>query len=209
MLPSVSLARVRSLLSACDNAVRSRPLSFGVAISTCKASGADLFAQRVLEGRPAHEVDQTRVAIFAAFGMGYCGVTQHFVYAVAHPRMAAAIGLPWPWGELVQLMVDQGLQVPFIYYPAFYATNSMIDSVTSGKRLDLNDVLGTWRQHVVNDIGACAAFWVPANGVNFLFVPTHWRVPYIAVTGFGWLCYLSSTRGRALADARTEAQVDC
>jgi hypothetical protein len=84
---------------------------------------------------------------------------------------------------------------PFIYYPSFYLAQEVITAKNHCRKFQAEFAFEKWRTNVVVDIAACSAFWIPANGLNFLFVPIHWRVPYIAVVGLGWLSALSWLRG--------------
>ena len=220
---------MRDILRSIDAAVRAKPLRYGVAIATTKAVGADAFAQRVLEGKTSW--DMQRAFVFANFGFLYCGTLQHFIYAVGYPRLEMLLPMRRPWGALSILLVDQlvqacalcalcrptltctqGLaaepwklcrrQVPFVYYPVFYFSNALVDASQGSRQLSVCNVGSTWRENVLQDMKACALFWIPANGFNFLHVPPHWRVPYIAGVGYFWLAYLSWSRGRQLSEQR-------
>jgi protein Mpv17 len=183
-----------SVLKAIDAACARRPLTFACAISTVKAVLADEFVQRVVEGRSAAEVDRTRTAVFAAFGLAYCGVGQHFIYGRFYPWLVAGIGSNTK-RALATLAFDQSLQVPFIYYPSFYIAQEIITAKNNGRQIQAKHAYDTWQGNIQVDLAACASFWIPANGFNFLVMPIHWRVPYIAVVGLGWLSLLSWLRG--------------
>ena len=60
---------------------------------------------------------------------------------------------------------------------------------------------GTWRgllkykENIVKDWCYCAALWLPLNYINFKYVPTHWRLPFVSGTGLIWVGILSFVRG--------------
>jgi hypothetical protein len=187
---------------AIDSAVRTRPLLFGIVAGTANGTLADTSAQLNLEG--ATSIDRTRLAIFAAFGFAYSGCAQYLVYAMAYPRMAATLThgqLSSNMVKSITLVFDHAVQVPFFYFPIFYSTGALVSALHGERPMRLHHIATTWRENVVHDVTACAAFWVPANVVNFWVVPPPWRVPYMNLLGLVWLQGLSYIRGRQVASS--------
>lgn len=48
-----------------------------------------------------------------------------------------------------------------------------------------------YRGEIWDSLKALWSVWVPAQLVNFAFVPRHLRVPYVAAVSFGWTVILS------------------
>ena len=47
--------------------------------------------------------------------------------------------------------------------------------------------------------------WVPAQLINFAFVPRHLRIPYVAAVSFGWTVILSVMQGKFDAALQSQA----
>ncbi len=48
-----------------------------------------------------------------------------------------------------------------------------------------------YRGEIWDSLKALWSVWVPAQLINFAFVPRHLRVPYVAAVSFGWTVILS------------------
>jgi len=182
--------RLARLLSA---KVALRPIAFASLCTTAKAATCDIISQRYVEDRK--QLDHTRVAAFASFGCLYCGVMQYYIYSVAYPWGAAFLQLGRGPEVLASLTVDLCLHFPMIYYPVFYCVQDVVEAVDKCRSLNLAEVFARWWANLREDIIACCSFWFPMNAINFYFMPTHLRVPFIACAGFGWLIILSTMRG--------------
>ena len=196
---------VTSTLRQLDAQMRARPLSWGVAISTVKAAGADTFAQTMIEQPSDRErrdwrLDRTRLAVFTTFGFFYMGFWNYALYARIYPWLAQMTTLQGSRSAALQLALDQCVHQPLFYFPCFYFTAACVNAVETGQSVIARDIFDVWKNNVLTDALACAGFWVPANGVCFFYVPIHWRVPYIAGVGFAWIVGLSSLRGRQTSD---------
>ena len=55
--------------------------------------------------------------------------------------------------------------------------------------------LATQRENFVGDNSAAAGFWLPIHYLNFKFVPLHYRMAFMSVTGVGWSAIMSVKRG--------------
>ena len=177
------------------------PLSFAVGISTAKAALSDEFAQRVVEGRRGDALDRTRTMVFTAFGCTYCGCAQYAIYSRLYPWLVGSFRSNSVKASLT-LLVDMTIQIPFVYFPSFYAAQEVVEALCHDRDISVSTATQKWRANLLTDMAACSMFWIPANGVNFYFLPAHWRVPYIAVVGFVWLAGLSWYRGDYDSGAR-------
>jgi hypothetical protein len=62
-----------------------------------------------------------------------------------------------------------------------------------------------YRREIKDSCLALWKIWVPAQLINFAFVPRHLRIPYVAAVSFGWTVVLSTMQGR-YAKQEAEAQ---
>ena len=53
-----------------------------------------------------------------------------------------------------------------------------------------------YKREIKDSCKALWKIWVPAQLVNFAFVPRHLRIPYVAAVSFGWTVVLSTMQGR-------------
>ena len=59
---------------------RANPFALSLLTATGKTAAADAMTQRCIEGRPS--VDARRLALFTAFGFGYLGIAQYWLYTI-------------------------------------------------------------------------------------------------------------------------------
>lgn len=67
-----------------------------------------------------------------------------------------------------------------------------------------------YRTELWDSVKALWSIWMPAQLVNFAFVPRHLRVPYVAGVSFIWTVILSVMQGQfdAVKEERVEALED-
>ena len=53
-----------------------------------------------------------------------------------------------------------------------------------------------YKTEIWDSVKALWAVWVPAQLINFSFVPRHLRIPYVAAVSFGWTVILSVMQGK-------------
>eukprot|EP00729_Bicosta_minor_P003059 gene3059-27777_t len=84
---AVSEARiVKGYKSVCVE----HPWSSSFLVCLLKGSLSDLFAQSVVENKPASGIDLRRTIVFASFGGLYCGMFQHLIYNRVYPVLFGA-----------------------------------------------------------------------------------------------------------------------
>jgi len=184
------------------------PLAFGVVLSGCKTSFADLLVQKVIEKK--EKIDWRRNAAFAAFGFLYLGGVQYTLYVPIFGRIFpnAANFAAKPLKHKVkdvrgilqlglQTFLDQCIHHPFMYFPAFYITKEIVmgGGTNSDGKPDITKVLTDYRKNMKEDLFALWKIWVPATLVNFAFMPMHMRIPFAAGVSLLWTCVLSVMRG--------------
>ena len=64
-----------------------------------------------------------------------------------------------------------------------------------------------YRTEIKDSCVALWKIWVPAQAINFAFVPRHMRIPFVAAVSFGWTVVLSVMQGKFDA-ARLEAAAE-
>ena len=162
-------------------------------------------------------VDLARTGTFATFGALYSGAFQHFWFEqLMSDETASAILANTP--KLFSLAVDggndatssiaaslivatgrmavnQGLAIPFAYYPLFFVLTAIVRSeepeaaLLRARSFWAKAVLANWR------------FWAPAQVIQFALVPTPLQVPYVLFVGTAWNVLLSSM------DAKEQARL--
>ena len=171
-----------------------RPIVLATLTGGARCLIGDEIAQRVVERR--EKIDRTRSLAFAAFGFGWCGAAQYVIYSKFLPFVSSMICRSIGWKAKVKWPVELFLENVgtnvFLYYPVFYFTHACIrsQSVPSPEM-----VFEKWKSNVVEDAVSCASFWVPANAINFKYVPVLYRASYINFVGVAWLVILSWMRG--------------
>lgn len=130
--------------------------------------------------RPPFRFDSRRAAAVTALGFAFTGPALHGWYE--------ALGRVFPgggWAAVVSSVVaDQSLFAPVVNGVYLFATGLMeggaVRDVTAKVRTGL---AGVW--------GKSVAVWLPAQVVNFGFVPVVWRVPYVNCVALMWTVLLS------------------
>ena len=84
-----------------------------------------------------------------------------------------------------KLLLDQ-----FVLGPPYLALFFVLMSVMEGA----DDVFEECREKFLGTFAADAAFWIPVQGVNFRFVPAHFRVIFLSSACFVWLNILCAIK---------------
>ncbi|KAJ9524495.1 hypothetical protein QJQ45_019552 [Haematococcus lacustris] len=165
------------------------PLGTGVVTTVLKTSAADLFAQKVVERK--EDIDWRRNGLFTFFGFAYLGCFQYWLYNDLFVRMCrpitAAVG---HYGAApVKTFIDQCIHHPLCYFPAFYVLKGSVEGRS------LNSSLEKYQVDMWENCKALWMVWVPAQLVNFAYVPQHLRIPFVAGVSFAWTVIISVMRG--------------
>jgi protein Mpv17 len=185
------------------------PLLFGAALSASKTTAADLAVQFGLEGKSITEWDAKRTAVFSVFGFGFMGIAQYFLiarlpaYVFPSSSLYAAKTLAEKARDLVgtrnlilQVAWDQLVVMPTLFLPAYYTIKTLALSPEESASQRILDGLKSWRSNIWEDINASWMIWVPAQLINFGFVPMHFRIPFVALVSTLYTAVLSYTRGQ-------------
>ena len=173
-----------------NNTAKAHPFTTGVTTSGLKTSAADLFAQKVIEGK--EDFDWTRHAVFCTFGFAYLGGFQYWLYNVKFTQWCGPLTARFGHKAVapVKVFIDQGLHHPFIYFPTFFS----MKAVVSGQ--PLSTAVHKYNTEIWDSLKALWSVWIPAQLVNFAFVPRHLRIPMVAGVSFGWTVILSVMQGK-------------
>ncbi len=63
---------------------------------------------------------------------------------------------------------------PFMYFPTFYTVKSLVERQPH----PLEHAYNKWRNEIWDSCKALWMLWVPAQVINFAFVPRYLRVPF-------------------------------
>lgn len=187
--------------TAYNNAAKKNPATVGIITTVIKTSAADAFAQLAVERKS--ELDWKRNGLFTAFGMTYLGMWQYQLYARLFPAWTPAItrlvGPTFIAPALVFL--DQAVHHPLLYFPSFYLLRGAIEGSP------VSSSLSKCYDDMYENLTALWTIWVPAQMINFSFVPLHLRVPYVAGVSFLWCIVLSGLRGTMEAPVTITADI--
>lgn len=182
-----------------NNTAKKHPFTCGVVTSGVKTSAADIFAQKVIERRD--EIDWNRHAVFCAFGFTYLGAFQYWLYNIKFTQMCGPITARFghKLTAPVKVFLDQFIHHPFCYFPVFFTLKTLVQ----GK--PLSAAVDKYRSDVWESCKALWSVWVPAQLVNFAFVPRHMRIPMVAGVSFAWCIILSVMQGKLDTQQASEA----
>lgn len=165
------------------------PFETGVVTTVVKTSAADLFAQKVIEGRD--QVDWKRHSVFVTFGFFYLGGFQYYLYNHLFVKwcagMTAALG--HKGSAPIKTFIDQAIHHPFFYFPVFYGLKGYVEGRSP------TAIYEKYRAELWDNCKALWTIWVPAQLVNFSVVPRHLRIPFVAGVSFAWTVVISVMRG--------------
>lgn len=182
---------------------KASPVLTGVITSGLKTSAADLFAQKVIERR--EEVDWTRHSVYCLFGFAYLGGFQYYLYNVKFVQWCSSItaAVGHKGASFAKTFLDQCVHHPLAYFPTFFTLKAMVE----GKPLSY--AVEKYQTELWDSLKALWSIWVPAQIVNFAFVPKHLRIPYVAGVSFLWTVVLSCMQGQfdSAAAAKTDASL--
>lgn len=69
----------------------------------------------------------------------------------------------------------------------------------------MSSAVDKYKREIKDSCLALWKIWVPAQLVNFAFVPRHLRIPYVAAVSFGWTVVLSTMQGRYAKEEQEQA----
>eukprot|EP00466_Bigelowiella_natans_P020824 jgi/Bigna1/132239/aug1.17_g6947 len=196
------------------------PFSSQVAISTVKATTADLLVQFYIEKKNATTWNKNRTLAFATYGFAFQGVTQWLVCVkgmrkLFDPKIMDKF-CEMPFSEKLkyrtglkqlgaQLTVDMTMFQPLMCWPSFYLFKEFImpdqkdyKEIESGKSVTAYQkcrfAMSKYGDNFWEDNFGMTGFWAPALTVIYS-VPVQYRMPILHSVSFVWCNLLSFYRG--------------
>lgn len=119
------------------------------------------------------------------------GGFQYWLYNIQFTKMCAPLTARFGHRGVapVKVFLDQAVHHPLLYFPFFYGLKAFVE----GK--PLASAATKYKAEAWESCQALWKVWVPAQLVNFAFVPRHLRIPYVAAVSFGWTVILSTMQG--------------
>jgi hypothetical protein len=147
--------------------------------ATCAVLNAvgDIACQVLLEKKA--ELDMHRIVVFSALGAFLVGPTLHFWYSTLS-KLVTATGTS---GAMMRLAADQ-----LVFAPLF---NGLFMAVLLTVNGQSHLVKAKLQQDLVPTVKANWILWVPAQFVNFRYVPLHLQVLFANTVALAWNVYLS------------------
>eukprot|EP00937_MAST-01D_sp_MAST-1D-sp2_P003945 g3945.t1 len=136
----------------------------------------DYCCQKWFDGR----VDAKRLATFTFLGAALVGPTLHVWYGV----LGRLLPRPGTVGAVQRMALDQGMFAP-TFIPVFISSLMILE----GKPISAvpGEVKKAWWPAVTGNWG----IWIPAQLINFRFMPPNLQVLFANVVGCVWNVYLS------------------
>jgi len=204
-----------------------RPWATNLLIATSKTFCADLIVQvssRSATG--ARRFDWRRSLLFTTFGFLYVGMAQWFFYISLFSRLcpeamtfaseSLAVKLTDTVGQedlAIQVIVDQFIISPFIYFPIFYILKEFLHRCLEPRQMGADDdpnkadkvkdnrplvmrAMSNYGGNFWVDNLLSLSIWLPADIFIFM-VPMVMRMPLDHAVAFVWTMILSVMRGAA------------
>ena len=172
------------------HAIRRHPFKASLCITTAKTVTADFFVQRVVERRDTW--DTRRTLVFGIFGFGFQGGIQYgivnHVFEPLFPGRAPARVAAKILG--MNLMSD-----PFVFLPTFYLVKEGLQREELSWRM-ASSAMDKYRDNIIVDCCNSWMIWFPGHIVTYGLMPPAFRLPWMSLVSFGYVCLLSVTRGK-------------
>mmetsp|Transcript_37306 Transcript_37306/g.120503 ORF Transcript_37306/g.120503 Transcript_37306/m.120503 type:complete len:194 (-) Transcript_37306:62-643(-) len=186
-----------SLLARYLRASQSRPVAVQFATGALVMAAGDATTQAAIERQVLF--DPQRNATAAVFNGG------------VSPALYKWYGLldrVWPGSALRQLtpklLLNQAVSSSLIS-PSFLCWSSCVEAAlagrltaASGRAKVASDTYQRLRVDVRRIVCTSFMLWLPANAINFVFVPPHLRVAFMSVVACGWGGFLSYVAHREM-----------
>eukprot|EP00798_Chlamydomonas_sp_ICE-L_P025111 gene25111-10752_t len=146
----------------------------------------DVFCQIFLEGSKLGSLDAKRVLTFTALGAFYVGPVLFYWYSF----LGGFVTLPGMQGVIASLAMDQ-----LVFAPIFVGSFIAILSALGGASIP--EVQDKLKRDLFPAVKVNWLLWVPAQFINFKFVPPNLRVLATNVTALIWNTYMSYASHKA------------
>lgn len=165
--------------------------------------------------------DWRRTGVFTVFGGSFVGAWQYVLFNIMLPRVSP---MPANFFTLpimkrfahreglkavaVLTVLENAINQPFLHFPSLYFIKHKMEHFgTSTWSESMENAISTTKEKFIPDNVASLALWVPATIINGLFVPLHFRVPFITLCGCLWTSFLSLDKGVPATDSEPTPRV--
>eukprot|EP00581_Thalassiosira_minuscula_P010515 CAMPEP_0183710724 /NCGR_PEP_ID=MMETSP0737-20130205/6387_1 /TAXON_ID=385413 /ORGANISM="Thalassiosira miniscula, Strain CCMP1093" /LENGTH=254 /DNA_ID=CAMNT_0025939053 /DNA_START=159 /DNA_END=923 /DNA_ORIENTATION=+ len=166
------------------NFYKGSPLVAGFLTASTKAAVADSTAQ--YRDTATTKFDIRRNISMALYSGLVLGILVELMYNNVFPRMFAPQG-----SSLVRALkmtfFDAFINAPFLWLPPAYIAKAMV--YRNSKREAIRKYITDVKEYGL--LKKYWSLWLPMTMINFLFVPEHFRVAFVASVSFFWMIILS------------------
>ena len=188
---SPPLVALRSAGQSYATLSTAHPLATAAATAGSILCLADLTCQSLLErNATSKQFDARRTAALALFGMWHYGVPAKSLYLLYDHLLGVDGTLRT---AMLKVLLDEYVHTPLLLIPSFYLITGLVRGRT------LTEIRRQLRREWFIASFGSALFWTPLQLVNFMLVPQHSRIVFIATFSFlhkTWLSWLSNREAR-------------
>lgn len=147
----------------------------------------DIACQKYFTQEKEPKMDWKRTFKFTLLGTALVGPLLHYWYGFLVTKIPGTTAV----STLYRVAFDQLLFAPFCILPAFFSASMVLN----GTPEQIPDKLkADWFPTVIANF----ALWVPAQFINFKFMPPQYQVLFANVVGLFWNVYLSAATNKAV-----------
>jgi protein Mpv17 len=187
-----------SLFAKYNNLLLEKPVVTKSVTAGVIAFAADIICQKLvkIEGKVDDGIDWRRTFNFTMMNLLLMGPAGHFWYGFLMTRFQST-GLVT---TLQRVVLDQLVFGPLVALPVMFA----VVAILNGKpETAIPKIQADWKPTVL----ANWAVWIPAQFINFKFVPAQFQVLFANMIGLGWNIYLSGTMAKELPSSESITDV--
>uniref|UniRef100_A0A383VBB4 Uncharacterized protein n=1 Tax=Tetradesmus obliquus TaxID=3088 RepID=A0A383VBB4_TETOB len=167
------------LFAAYSNALQQHPLLVKALTTAFLSAIGNLICQVFIEKQDLDKLDWKRINTFTLLGLLWVAPCLHFWYG----SLNKIVTLQGNAGALARMACDQ-----LGFAPLFVGSMMAILTAVDGKS---DKVIETLKADLPSAIKANWALWVPAQFLNFRFVPAQYQVLFSNVVALAWNVYFS------------------
>ncbi|WIA15471.1 hypothetical protein OEZ85_002111 [Tetradesmus obliquus] len=167
------------LFAAYSSALQQHPLLVKALTTAFLSAIGNLICQVFIEKQDIDKLDWKRINTFTLLGLLWVAPCLHFWYG----SLNKIVTLQGNAGALARMACDQ-----LGFAPLFVGSMMAILTALDGKS---DKVIDTLKADLPSAIKANWALWVPAQFLNFRFVPAQYQVLFSNVVALAWNVYLS------------------
>lgn len=183
-LAAVPLPKLATVGTAVATFYKAFPLIAGFLTAGSKACIADSMAQ--YRDVCTTKFNKKRNFAMVMYSGLILGMTVEIMYNKCFPMIfgAGAVDLV---KAMKMVLFDAFINAPLLWLPPAYFAQAIVYGTPI--REALNKYITDVRENAL--LKKYWSLWIPATSINFLFIPTHFRVAFVASISFFWMIVLS------------------